>query len=162
MFAARVRSPWNMEKSMMGVLPVAISTIMVSPTARPRPIITAEKMPGLAVRITTRLRVCQGVAPSARDPWVRCLGTEKTASSAMEKMVGMTAKPMAIPTTRELRWSNLMPISWVSQMRESPCMKAFSMSGLKAKAPQPISSSTGMSRMACQPSGSQDLPRSGR
>jgi hypothetical protein len=34
---------------MIGVLPVAMSTIMVSPTARPKPIMIAEKMPGLAV-----------------------------------------------------------------------------------------------------------------
>ncbi len=54
--------------SIIGVLPVAISTIIVSPTARPRPIISAEKIPGLAVRITTRVRVCQAWrrAPGSR------------------------------------------------------------------------------------------------
>ncbi|MNC45290.1 hypothetical protein D3C75_942410 [compost metagenome] len=70
--------------SMIGVLPVAISTIIVSPTARPMPIISAEKMPGLAVRITTRVMVCHGVAPSAREPRVRLFGTLNTASSAIE------------------------------------------------------------------------------
>ncbi|MCY1425855.1 hypothetical protein D9M71_416600 [compost metagenome] len=60
--------PSKMFISISGVLPVAISTIMVSPTARPMPIISAEKMPGLAVRITTRVMVCQGVAPRAREP----------------------------------------------------------------------------------------------
>ena len=84
---------------------VAISTIIVSPTARPRPIISAEKMPGLAVGSTTRTSVCQGVAPSASEPCDKCLGTPKTASSAIEKIVGMTAKPIASPTTSELRWS---------------------------------------------------------
>ena len=69
---------------MTGVLPVAISTIMVSPTARPMPIIRAEKIPGLAVRITTRVMVCHGVAPSASDPSVRPRGTLNTASSAIE------------------------------------------------------------------------------
>ena len=68
MLADRVRMPSKMFQSMIGVLPVAISTIMVSPTARPIPIMTAEKMPGLAVRMTTRLRVCQGDAPSASEP----------------------------------------------------------------------------------------------
>ena len=67
--------------------------------------VMAGEMPGLAVSSTTLNRVCQGVAPSAREPLVRCLGTEKIASSAMEKMMGMAAKPMAIPTTRELRCS---------------------------------------------------------
>jgi hypothetical protein len=36
---------------------------------------------------------------------VRLLGTLEKASSAMVKMMGMTAKPMAMPTTRLLRWS---------------------------------------------------------
>ena len=54
--------------SIIGVLPVAISTIIVSPTARPMPIIRAEKIPGLAVGITTPTSVCQEVAPRARLP----------------------------------------------------------------------------------------------
>lgn len=66
---------------------------------------TAENMPGLAVGNTTRTRVCQGVAPNASEPCDSCLGTENTASSAMEKIVGMTAKPIAKPTTKALRWS---------------------------------------------------------
>ncbi len=40
--------------------------------------------PGLAVRMTTRVRVCQGVAPSASEPRVRLRGTLNTASSAIE------------------------------------------------------------------------------
>ncbi len=76
--------PSKMLASMIGVLPVAISTIMVSPTARPMPIISAEKMPGLAVSSTTRVSVCQGVAPKASEPSVRLRGTLNTASSAIE------------------------------------------------------------------------------
>ena len=34
------------------------------------PIISAEKIPGLAVRMTTRVMVCHGVAPSASEPRV--------------------------------------------------------------------------------------------
>ena len=105
MLAASVRMPSNRLRSMIGVLPVAISTIIVSPTARPRPIITAEKMPGLAVGSTTRTSVCHGVAPSASEPFDRCLGTPKIASSAIEKMIGITAKPIATPTPSALRWS---------------------------------------------------------
>ena len=78
---------------------------MVSPTARPNPIMTAENIPGLAVSNTTLNMVCHGVAPSASEPIVSCRGTPKTASSLIEKMIGITEKPIAIPTTRELRWS---------------------------------------------------------
>ena len=85
------------------MLPVAINTIMVSPTARPKPIITAEKIPGLAVGKITRTKVCHGDAPRARDPNVRFLGTAKIASSVIENIVGITAKPIANPTTMELR-----------------------------------------------------------
>ena len=75
MFADSVRMPLKIDQSSIGVLPVAISTIMVSPTARPKPIMTAEKMPGLAVGSTTRVAVCQRLAPSASEPAVRCCGT---------------------------------------------------------------------------------------
>ena len=67
---------------MIGVLPVAISTIMVSPTARPRPIITAENSPLIAVGTTTRTAVCQGVAPAPSEAERRWSGTEDSASSA--------------------------------------------------------------------------------
>ena len=89
--------------SFIGVFPVAMSTIIVSPTARPKPIITAENMPGLADNKTTLTNVCQGVAPKANDPEVKCLGTLNIASSAIEKIVGMTAKPIAIPIINALR-----------------------------------------------------------
>ena len=69
---------------MIGVLPVAISTIIVSPIARPNPIIVAENSPGLAVGNTTRITVCQRLAPSARDPETRLRGTLENASSATE------------------------------------------------------------------------------
>ena len=67
MFADSVRMPLKIDQSRIGVLPVAISTIIVSPTARPKPIMTAEKTPGLAVGSTTRVAVCQRLAPSASD-----------------------------------------------------------------------------------------------
>ena len=44
------------------VLPVAISTIIVSPTARPKPIMIAEKTPGLAVGSTTLAKVVAKLA----------------------------------------------------------------------------------------------------
>ena len=48
------------------MLPAAISTIIVSPTARPMPTMIAENMPLIAVGTTTRIAVCHGVAPQAR------------------------------------------------------------------------------------------------
>ena len=105
MFADSVRMPLKIDQSITGVLPVAISTIIVSPTARPKPTMMAEKTPGLAVGSTTRTAVCQRLAPSASEAAVRLDGTLVNASSEIVKMIGMTAKPIARPTTRQLRWS---------------------------------------------------------
>ena len=52
-----------------------------------------------------RSAVCQRLAPSASDSRARWPGTLASESSAIVKMIGMTAKPIAMPTTRELRWS---------------------------------------------------------
>ena len=106
MFAESVRMPLKSDQSSTGVLPVAISTIIVSPTARPKPTMIAEKMPGLAVGSTTRDR---GL-PAARAEGERGRGQvlrarSRSASSAIVKMIGITAKPIARPTTRQLRWS---------------------------------------------------------
>jgi len=76
---------------------------MVSPTARPKPIMIAEKIPGLAVGSTTRVAVCQRVAPSASEPATNAGGTLPIASSAIVKIKGMTANPIASPTTSEFR-----------------------------------------------------------
>ena len=64
--------PLKGDQSRRGVFPVAISTIIVSPTARPKPTMVAEKIPGLAVGSTTRVAVCHRLAPRARDAAVRC------------------------------------------------------------------------------------------
>jgi hypothetical protein len=69
--------------SMTGVLPRAISTIMVSPTARPRPIIMALKRPLIAVGMMIRTAVCHGVAPAPSEAPRRCSGTVDRASSAI-------------------------------------------------------------------------------
>ena len=102
-FADNVRIPSKMLKSITGVLPVAINTIMVSPTARPKPIMVAEKIPGLAHGNTTLINVCHGVAPSANEPDDRCLGTLNTASSEIENIIGITANPIVIPIMSALR-----------------------------------------------------------
>src|SRR3569623_1274390 len=94
-------------------------------------------MPGLEVSSTTRIMVCHGVAPRASEPWVKCLGTPKMASSAIEKILAMTANPMARPTTSELRWSKAMPMVFVSQLRKTPPKKTSSSAGLAAREAQP-------------------------
>ncbi len=75
MLADSVRMPLKIDHSMTGVLPVAMSTIIVSPTARPNPTMIAENTPGLAVGSTMRTAVCQRLAPSASDAALRAAGT---------------------------------------------------------------------------------------
>ena len=89
----------------MGVFPVAISTIIVSPTARPRPSMIAAKIPPDAAGNTTRRTVCQRDAPKASDADDKESGTLEMASSETVKMIGITANPRAKPTTRLLRVS---------------------------------------------------------
>ena len=90
---------------MTAVFPVAITTIIVSPTARPKPIMMAERIPEIAVGTTTVQTVCQRLAPKANEPEIKELGTFDKASSAIVKTMGMTAKPITKPTTSELRAS---------------------------------------------------------
>ena len=111
--------PVKILKSVTGVLPVAMTTIMVSPTARPRPIMMAEKMPAEAVGSTIRMAVCHRLAPRASDPERKASGTLLRESSAMVKMMGMTAKPMTKPTTNELRCSKPSPVTVGYQSRKS-------------------------------------------
>jgi len=59
---------------------------------------------------TTSIMVCQGVAPNAKEPTVKCLGTLKIASSAMEKIVGMTANPLQFPLPTHSVDHNRCPI----------------------------------------------------
>ncbi len=101
MFADSALNPLNMLQSIIGVFPVAMSTIIVSPIALPSPIITAENIPGLAVGSITLIAVCQRLAPRARDPACKCLGTLERASSEIVNIMGITANPIAKPTIRE-------------------------------------------------------------
>jgi len=111
LFPAGMRSRLRTGSEVLLLLPVVVLGMwvsfqlggMVSPTARPKPIMMAEKIPGLAVGRTMRTAVCQRLAPRARDPARRCWGTLDSESSAIVKMIGITAKPIAIPTTREFR-----------------------------------------------------------
>ena len=105
MLADKVRIPLKGLASITAVFPVAITTIIVSPMARPKPIMIPETIPEIAVGITTLQTVCHRLAPKAKEPEIKELGTLDKASSAMVKTIGMTAKPITKPTTRELRES---------------------------------------------------------
>ena len=105
MFAESVRMPLKGFASITAVFPVAITTIIVSPIARPKPIMTPETMPEIAVGTTTLQTVCQRLAPRASEPETSEFGTLERASSAIVKTIGMTAKPITKPTTSELRES---------------------------------------------------------
>jgi len=65
--------PLKSDHSMIGVFPVAMRTIIVSPTARPKPTIRAEKIPAEAVGRMTRVAVCQGDAPRASEARLQVL-----------------------------------------------------------------------------------------
>ena len=86
-----------MERTWAKAFPVTISTVIVSPMARPMPSITAARTPDLAAGSCTRHTVCHGVAPMARLALLYSFGTEARASSAMLTMVGnaMNASMMA-------------------------------------------------------------------
>jgi hypothetical protein len=65
----------------------------------------AAKMPGLAAGSTTCRADCQRLAPNASAADVSERGTADIASSQIVNTIGMTAKPSAMPTMMQLRWS---------------------------------------------------------
>jgi hypothetical protein len=105
MFAESVRMPEKIFRSITGVLPVAITTIIVSPIARPRPIITAEKMPAEAVGSTTLTASATAGAQRQRGGG-QCAGHIRERIFGDGKMIGMTAKPMMKPTTSDFAAGN--------------------------------------------------------
>src|SRR5690606_9495128 len=153
--AASARNPVKMPKSITGVFPVAMSTIMVSPTARPNPMMAAEKMAGPATGSTIRRIVSQWVAPRASEPDTKCRGTLLSDSSEMLKMMGMTAKPMAKATTSELRWSNRRPKVSKSHWRKSPAMSHCSSTGPRASPAHAARANTGTAASTTRLAGSR-------
>ena len=87
----------NNDFARSGVLPMTICTAIVSPTARASPRMTAVKIPGSAVGISTCQIVCQRVAPRATDASSREAGTERSASSEMLITVGRIMIPRINP-----------------------------------------------------------------
>ena len=73
-------------------LPVTMSTVIVSPMARPSPSRKAATIPERAAGTTTREIVCHWVAPMARELSRSARGTACSASSETETIVGMAMK----------------------------------------------------------------------
>ena len=84
----------------MLALPLAISTTIVSPMARPKPSTTAANTPGAAAGSTICHAACHFEAPRASAPCVYTRGTLVSASSAIENTTGITANPSAMPETK--------------------------------------------------------------
>ena len=89
-----------MEADMMLAFPDAISTIIVSPMARPNPSTQAANTPGSAAGNTICHATCHGAAPSASAAWPYPRGTVVSASSEMVNTTGITVNPKAIPATK--------------------------------------------------------------
>jgi len=75
------------------------------------PIITAEKIPGLAVRQNTPTTVCQRVCAERQEPWYKVgRGTGKYRVLGNREMVGITASP-SDPTISGIALLIVMPTS---------------------------------------------------
>ena len=81
-------------------LPLAIATIIVSPTALDTPSTREAMIPDSAAGKTTLSVVSSLVEPSARAPSRSVSGTELIASSDSDVTMGMIMIPMTIPGLR--------------------------------------------------------------
>ncbi len=93
----------------LGMSPAAMTTIMVSPTARDTASSTADTTPGRAAGSTTLRMVSDVVAPSAYDPSRMAWGTALITSSDSEETSGMIITPMTRPGARALVYSASSP-----------------------------------------------------
>ena len=99
----------------LGVPPAAISTIIVSPTARLMPRTKAAMMPESAAGTTTRVETSYLVAPRAAAPARRDCGTAYMASSEMEATVGRIMMPITRPADSALKTRGGVPNSQFSR-----------------------------------------------
>jgi hypothetical protein len=93
MVAVMGRTGSKIEPGITAAPPATMSTTMVSPTALPMPRMMAVEMPEPAAGITTLVRVCHRLAPSARDASRKLRGTKLNASSARLATVGVAMMP---------------------------------------------------------------------
>ena len=101
MLAAKVMPPGSVMCGLMtNVADSMRATAMVSPSARPRPSIEAEIMPGLANGKIAWRTISQRVAPSARDASMCARGTWRKTSRLIAEIVGSTMIASTIPALR--------------------------------------------------------------
>ncbi len=94
-------------------------TIIVSPTARERPRITAAPMPEKAVGTTTRKTVARRLAPSASEASRRLRGTAWSASSLSEATIGRIITPITSPGLRALKPASPGTTRWSTGVTSS-------------------------------------------
>src|SRR5690606_17807435 len=102
MVAGTVRTGKVGSQERMAAFPEAISTIIVSPMARPKPRTIAAKMPGEAAGRTTDQAVRVRDAPRAKAASRYLCGTAVSASSLRVKITGTMVRPRPIPATMVL------------------------------------------------------------
>ena len=93
-----------------GSCPTAMSTIIVSPTAREMPSTNEAMMPEIAAGTTTRVETWSRSAPRPYAPSRSACGTADIASSESEAIVGISITPMTRPPARTLKISTCTPI----------------------------------------------------
>ena len=99
----------------LGMPPAAMSTIIVSPTARLMPRTKAAMIPERPAGTTTRVEISYFVAPRAAAPSRRDRGTAYMASSEMEATVGRIMMPITRPAERALNTPGGVPNSQFSR-----------------------------------------------
>src|SRR5215216_6278124 len=87
----------------LGLLPAAMVTAMVSPTAREKARITEAAIPDRAAGTTTRRLTCRLVEPRPKAASRRDAGTDRMASSLIEAMIGRIISPTAIDPAAALK-----------------------------------------------------------
>ena len=70
-------------------LPITCDTAIASPSARPRPRITAATTPPRTDGITTVFTISQRVAPSPTAPSSSSVGTPRKSSRQIDEVIGM-------------------------------------------------------------------------
>ena len=91
-----------------GCCPPAISTTIVSPTARDMASTIEATMPDSAAGKTTRRATWNFDAPSPNAPSRRDCGTDRIESSEIDATIGMIRKPMMIPAASALKIATSM------------------------------------------------------
>ena len=107
MVAVSVRTESKMLCGIWTAWPVAMSTAMVSPTAREIPRMNEAMMPERAAGMTTFAATSNLVAPNPYAPSRSARGTALIASSLSEETIGMIMIPITKPALAALKMLTL-------------------------------------------------------